>query len=306
MLLGIDFSYGSGLTTAQIKNHGYHFVCRYLSGGNSKDISAAEVHNYKAAGIPVVYVWETTGNEYTYAQGVQAARAADAELHRVGDPGAVVFFAQDVPVPGSANPVQYSKGAASVIGHARMGGYGDYYVINSLFNAGVISFGWQTSGGSAGHWDNRAMIRQVGYNVHVGPAQVDVNQAAFWSSSKILGTKDWFGQSPKPKGSAPAPARPAPVHNPVPVSSKPAITWSMWPASVLLKQGSKGNAVKVLQKALSLSGVYGARGLKPIDGDFGPHTATALKNFQKAKHLTVDGLAGKNTRGALVALHDLK
>jgi hypothetical protein len=205
MLLGIDFSFGGGLTAAQIKAAGYHYVCRYLSGGNSKDISAAEVANYKAAGIPVVFVWETTGNEYTQAQGVTDAKAAEAELARVGATGATVFFAQDVPVAAGTNPVAYMRGVNGVIGLARSGGYGQYSVIKSLFDSGVIRYGWQTSGGSGGAWDPRADIRQVSYNVHVGPATVDVNQAAFWHSIKVLGPGDDFGQWPRPGAAPPAP-----------------------------------------------------------------------------------------------------
>ena len=210
MLVGIDFSFGGGLTTAEIIAAKYTFVCRYLSGGNSKDIDATEVANYKAAHIPVVFVWETTGQEYTEADGVAAAKAAEAELKSIGADGATVFFAQDIPVAAGTNPVAYMKGVNSVIGLDRSGSYGNYSTIKSLFDAGVTKYGWQTSGGSNGAWDTRALLRQVGYQVKVGPATVDINQAAFWTSAKILGLSDDFGQWPRP-GSAPVPATPAPV-----------------------------------------------------------------------------------------------
>lgn len=210
MLQGIDFSFGGGVTTAQIKAAGYHYVCRYLSGGNSKDISAAEVTNYKAASIPVVFVWEVGGNEFTFAGGQADARSAVAELSKVGASGATVFFAQDVPVAAGTNPVAYMQGASSVIGHDRAGIYGDYTVVREVLNAGAAKYAWQTSGGSGGQWDGRALLRQVGYNLHVGPATVDLNQAAYWTSSTILGTSDDFGQWPRPSAPAPKPTPPGP------------------------------------------------------------------------------------------------
>lgn len=56
-----------------------------------------------------------------------------------------------------------------------------------------------------------------------------------------------------------------------------------------LKKGSKGDEVKILQKALN---VY-------PDGDFGPKTEAAVKAFQKSKGLTPDGIVGPKTWIAL-------
>lgn len=57
-----------------------------------------------------------------------------------------------------------------------------------------------------------------------------------------------------------------------------------------LKKGSKGTAVKNLQKAL--------KGLT-VDGIFGVKTKAKVKAFQKSKKLVVDGIVGKNTAHAL-------
>ena len=56
-----------------------------------------------------------------------------------------------------------------------------------------------------------------------------------------------------------------------------------------IKRGSRGEAVKILQKALNIT----------PDGDFGPKTEQAVKNFQKAKGLTPDGIVGAKTWAAL-------
>ena len=57
----------------------------------------------------------------------------------------------------------------------------------------------------------------------------------------------------------------------------------------VLKRGSKGEEVKILQKALKIN----------PDGDFGPKTELAVKAFQKLKGLTPDGIVGAKTWAAL-------
>lgn len=67
--------------------------------------------------------------------------------------------------------------------------------------------------------------------------------------------------------------------------------------SSLLKKGSTGSAVKTMQKMLIACGYscgsYGA------DGDFGKATLAALKAFQKAAGLDVDGIYGPASKAAL-------
>lgn len=64
-----------------------------------------------------------------------------------------------------------------------------------------------------------------------------------------------------------------------------------------LRRGDKGEYVKQAQQALISQGYScGATG---VDGDFGRNTEAAVKAFQKAHGLTVDGVIGKNTWNAL-------
>jgi peptidoglycan hydrolase-like protein with peptidoglycan-binding domain len=65
------------------------------------------------------------------------------------------------------------------------------------------------------------------------------------------------------------------------------------------KKGSKGEGVKWLQWMLCACG-YDV-GKAGIDGDFGSATLSAVRAFQKAEALVVDGIAGKLTRAALKA-----
>lgn len=68
----------------------------------------------------------------------------------------------------------------------------------------------------------------------------------------------------------------------------------------LVKQGSKGAAVTLLQTRLNKLGFRGANGKTlTVDGDFGPQTAYAVKCFQRAKHLAQDSIVGPKTWHAL-------
>ncbi|WP_408009832.1 L,D-transpeptidase family protein [Pseudalkalibacillus sp. A8] len=63
----------------------------------------------------------------------------------------------------------------------------------------------------------------------------------------------------------------------------------------VLKKGSRGSEVKSLQKRLTELG-YNTKG---IDGIFGNNTDAAVRKFQKAKKLKVDGVVGPATKKAL-------
>ena len=57
----------------------------------------------------------------------------------------------------------------------------------------------------------------------------------------------------------------------------------------------RGAQVKLIQEWLTLHGVSVA-----VDGSFGPATRAAVREFQRAKRLAVDGVVGKRTFAALV------
>ena len=64
-----------------------------------------------------------------------------------------------------------------------------------------------------------------------------------------------------------------------------------------LKNGSKGSDVKKLQQALIDAGY--SVGKAGADGIYGSATASAVKAYQKANGLSVDGIAGNQTLGKL-------
>ena len=65
-----------------------------------------------------------------------------------------------------------------------------------------------------------------------------------------------------------------------------------------LRKGDKGDNVIALQTGLTAQGYYTGK----IDGIFGTGTLKAVKAFQKAEGLKVDGLAGKATQARLSEL----
>jgi murein L,D-transpeptidase YcbB/YkuD len=69
-----------------------------------------------------------------------------------------------------------------------------------------------------------------------------------------------------------------------------------WPALiVLVGSGSRGDPVRAIQRQLNARTASLA-----VDGRFGPQTALAVRRFQQANGLLVDGIVGPNTWYALV------
>ncbi len=73
-----------------------------------------------------------------------------------------------------------------------------------------------------------------------------------------------------------------------------------------LRKGDKGDDVAELQAALASLGyelgTYGPQ-RDGIDGDYGSKTVAAVKAFQQAAGLTVDGIYGPKSHAALAAMH---
>jgi len=80
---------------------------------------------------------------------------------------------------------------------------------------------------------------------------------------------------------------PAPVASPAPAASAPVMKFDYPGAPV--KQGSKGDAVKLVQAIV---------GAKP-DGDFGAKTHELVRVWQKSKGLVYDGIVGPTTWKAM-------
>lgn len=105
-----------------------------------------------------------------------------------------------------------------------------------------------------------------------------------WVSGRVRG-EPWHVEYERmvdrhiPPPPPPAPPKPAPLPN-------------------VLRSGSKGAAVATLQRELKTRYPAYAGRLK-ADGDFGPKTEAAVKEFQRRSGLVADGIVGPKTRAAL-------
>ena len=162
---GVDYSFARP-SPGGLHAEGYTFAARYFSHDASKDVSKAEADALWAAKVDIVSNWEATaqGALNGHAQGVADAQAAQAQATAAGAPaGRPIYFSVDFDAtPGQQAALNaYFDGVASVIGVARAGAYGGYYVVQRLFDAGKIKWGWQTYAWSGGQWEARAQLRQV-------------------------------------------------------------------------------------------------------------------------------------------------
>jgi hypothetical protein len=191
---GVDYSAGPP-DPAKLAAAGYTFACRYLSTlGNPKNLTIEEKIGLLAHGISVVLVYETTSSRALsgHQGGVVDAQSARVQTLALGLAGAPIYFAVDFDVPDYAQSLpntrdnaraklgpiaDYFDGVASVIGLPATGGYGGYWAIKRLFDAGLITYGWQTYAWSGGQWDLRAQIRQVQNGVPVAGVECDLDEA---------------------------------------------------------------------------------------------------------------------------------
>ena len=183
---GVDIAWDRP-TIAQIKATGAHWVARYFSNDDGKDLHAAEVTAYTAAGLGIVTVWETSAGRATagHAAGVADATNAEQQRKAVGlPPSHIHHFAVDEDTSWSS-VAPYMAGVASVIGQHRTGVYGGYDVIVGAYNAGY-RYLWQTSAWSEGRWFPHATIRQTGGTTLSGGAD--------WDTAMVAD----YGQHPRP------------------------------------------------------------------------------------------------------------
>lgn len=226
MKLGIDYSLGRPNLACAKQTANISFICRYLSWpGNPKNITVAEVVAAKALDLDIVLVYESSANRALggSAAGRQDAEAADAQLVQLGLEGAPVFFAVDFDAkdyaPAQPNDAAHARlklgtigdylaAAGTVLGVKRVGVYGGYWVVKRAFDAGLVTYGWQTFAWSGGFWDPRAQLQQVKNGQALCGGEVDYDRAL----------QDDFGQATRTP--APVPPVPAPVPVPPPVSTK--------------------------------------------------------------------------------------
>lgn len=214
-LEGVDYSWARP-GGAALKAAGKSFAWRYLyaDGQGGKGLDRSEYDDLVAHGIEVPVGYESTAQRALdgHQAGVDDANAARQQLNALGLPDMPVYFAVDFDVadyaPSSSDAraklgviADYFDGVRSVMG-ANTGGYGGFYLIKRLFDAGLINWGFQAYAWSGSQWDSRAQLQQYlnGQNIN---GAVDLTRA----------TVDNYGQASKFGGVSPAPT-PTPAPNP--------------------------------------------------------------------------------------------
>src|SRR5258708_1704277 len=181
MSFGLD--YVSGPPIKNMKAVGVSFVCRYLSEVNAetkvKLLTPNEAKALSQAGIALVsnYEWYANRALEGASAGAWDAGVASVQHAACGGPAdRPIYFSVDIDTNGGA-VLAYFKSVASILGLHRTGAYGSFRVLKELFDAGAITWGWQTYAWSGGAWEPRAHIQQYQNGVDMAGHSVDHNRS---------------------------------------------------------------------------------------------------------------------------------
>lgn len=271
MILGLDYA-GGIPGGAAIMASGYQFVVRYLSDGKpelpGKLLTATEYSDLQRAGVAVVCNWETTATRMLggRAAGIADAQKAASVCQSLGHPSdRPIYFSADF----DATPAQqgalddYLRGATEIIGLARVGVYGGFWVVKRCLDNGTARWGWQTGAWSGGNVDPRIHLYQrIGY-VTVNGVQCDVNEARQLD----------FGQCLTSGPVIPPPPGPGPESIP------------------LMEYGQANDTIKHAQSWFNANFPAYSR-INPISGYYGDLTTAVVKEFQR--RVGIRGGDGRN------------
>lgn len=178
---GVDYAFSvppvNALTAA-----GKYFAVRYGGPGSAgKQLTQAELAGLNKAGIAVVANAEGAAAGFRgTAAGQSWARQALAHFTALGMPAdRPIYFSVDW----DAGPADWPdvdaalRGAASVVGAARVGVYGSYATVEHCARAGTARWFWQTYAWSAGKWSSRCHLQQYRNGVTIGGADCDLDRA---------------------------------------------------------------------------------------------------------------------------------
>jgi hypothetical protein len=148
----LDYS-GGQISGADLAAAGIAVVCRYVTDGGpgfpTKLLTRPEADDLTGHNVGIVSNWAYGANQAAngWNQGIADANTANGNhLAAGGDLNAPILFSVDYDAPESDQPAinSYFQAINSVIGLNRTGAYGGYWVIKRLFDAGLITIGWQT------------------------------------------------------------------------------------------------------------------------------------------------------------------
>ena len=196
MTEGVDYSFARP-GGAALRAAGKSFAVRYVpyQGDQGKGLKADELADLQANGIAVALVWETTAGRMLdgYGAGVTDGTVALASAALLGFPkDRPIYFACDTDTTADqlASVRNYLDGAASVLGRARIGVYGEYDVIDHCLGTGAATWFWQTYAWSGGRLHPMAHLYQYQNDQAINGAAVDFDRAL------VADFGQWGGEVP--------------------------------------------------------------------------------------------------------------
>lgn len=285
---GVDLSsYQRGLAVRTLKEHGFRFAILKVSDGRTLKDPLFAAFCAEAEGLPL------GAYAYCYAATPQrAVEEANAALDAIAGRPLPLGVYMDVETPeqmrlGAAQLEDTVRAFCQTVEAAgyRSGIYGSELVLWAHLDAARFpqSMIWVASWGrqprmACDLWQSSDRGRVPGYG---GPVDTDECLSARFAA--LLGDK------------AEPPAERPPAPGTFTLAGVP-----------LLKAGDSGGAVKALQGELIAFGYRcGGRivnGAEIPDGIFGAQTRASVAAFQTARGLAADGVAGQDTRGALLGI----
>ena len=170
---GVDYSFGRP-DPAEMARLGYRFAVRYISTriDHPKNITADEIKRLHAAGIAVLFVWETTVTRPFdgYAAGAADGKASRAWCERLGCPTSVPVLAAvdtDVTTKTLQAVLAYLDGFAEGLGPWPLGIYADTDVIEAMAGRSVLNWkpnarAWSTKPSNLVHVQQHASTTVAG------------------------------------------------------------------------------------------------------------------------------------------------
>lgn len=180
---GIDTSYAKP-TGAELRAAGVRAAMLYITppGPGNKGVTQAVYDDYDRHGILMGFVWEEGAEDVLkgYNQGVVDARAAQANLHALKGPADTrpIYFGIDFDIQPAQYAVcsDYFKGAGSVLGWHRVGGYGHAGILNHLTDQRLIDKRWVAAGWQYHGFPRHIDIVQYRIEQRIGSGDVDFDR----------------------------------------------------------------------------------------------------------------------------------
>lgn len=284
-------------TTANLTSHlpmlasnGVRYASRYLRSGG---LSKAEADDVRAHKINLILNYEGKGNDihaFSTQTGIRDATYALGVAKALGAPvGTAIYFSCEpenltsLTADYSNRVLPYWRALRSVLGgQYRIGAYTFGTWLGWLIRDNATDFCWLPNAtGWAGYHDflasNKWHYHQIpgGSNVNFNGLLVDWDEP----NPNIPDIGAWMADAPSVV--------------PPEIADPPVIDGAIIGRAPLLRKGNKSADVKSLQLIL---------GIDPADGDFGPHTEQAIKQYQQDHALAADGIVGPNTWASIAMM----